>query len=233
MIERTADTIVVHRLVLLVICVFLSACTATPTTRAPSGAGALDELAFTIEYVDRNNKIVPAKFQPQDVVLVFPYIPGDIFGSPDSKPVFIAPVSIEARVAVNLDRLDSVLAPLAATVTDAARASGLALAPADARFARMGTFPHEAETFAPVGGGGFLDPVTRDTMILVYFDRPCTITGDRVAGGDTFSHAIRVPAAGLHWIRVVDEGAGRYTLRNDRAIPEVVFSITLYNLKAL
>ena len=66
---------------LAVVLVFLAGCAATPPSLNLAGDRPVRELSLTIEYVDTNHDPVAPEYHPDNVVLVFPHIPGEILYS--------------------------------------------------------------------------------------------------------------------------------------------------------
>ncbi len=223
---------------LLFTAVYLAGCTSTTgvqfshehSPEPSSEQAALSELSISVEYFDDSNHKISPKYQPKRVVLSFPHIPGQIFGSPTEKSVFVTPVEVGDRTVVSLDDAQRLLESQALTLKDVAMTKGLSVRPKDTKFSRVGTFPHDAYTSELIGGGGFIDPASRNNLILMYFDRPSRITGDVVMDGKSTGHAIDIPAAGFHWIEVKHTGRKQHTLIRRAPLREVVFSIYLNEL---
>ena len=218
---------------LAVIFIFLAGCSTIPPTADLSDDRPVRELSLTIEYVDTNNDPVAPEYHPDNVVLVFPHIPGEIFGSPSGDPILITPVSVGDRVVLDLAKAKQALAGELAPLKPGPNTEGLAITPADVQFTRVGTFPHHARTFENIGGGSFTDPVSRKSMILMYFDRPCTLTGAVAADGSVFHHAINIPQPGFHWIGFDKPRKNEYRLTRVAPVPGIVFSITLFHLQRI
>ena len=84
-----------------------------------------------------------------------------------------------------------------------------------------------------IGGGSFTDPASRASMILMYFDRPCTLTGAVTADGSVFHHAIDIPARGFHWLHYDEPQQNTYRITRGAPLPDIVFSITLFHLQRI
>lgn len=222
-----------YRIALIMISVCLAACSGLPKTAGPAGGDPLKQMTLSVEYLDENGARVSPEFQPKSLLLEFPYIPGQVFGSTSDEPVFIVPVSVGSTVTVKLVAEEAGLKEVAAPLRPGADTRGLTVTPENARFARMGTFPHDARNYAMIGGGGFLDPATRDALILMYFDRACTLSGVIALDSGEARHSIDVPGAGFYWIRAVKLDNNDFVLSRAESRENAIFSITLYQLQSI
>lgn len=60
---------------------------------------------------------------------------------------------------------------------------------------------------------GFVDNDTGYGIFLVYFDRPCEITGRLVIDDEIYDHNIKINAAGTYWISAFKINENTYTLK--------------------
>ena len=218
---------------LTVIIIFLTGCSTIPQSPGPSEKSSLREISLAVQYVDSDNDPVQPEYHPENVVLVFPHIPGEIFGSPSGDPILITPVSVGDSVTLDLAKAEQALAGELSALKPGPNTDGLVISPANAQFTRIGTFPYNARTFEDIGGGGFTDPASRKLMVLMYFDRPCTLTGEITAEGSVFRHAIDIPDRGFHWIQYDKPLKNEFVLTRGAPVSDIVFSITLYHLKRI
>lgn len=219
------------RLAGLLLVLLLSGC--AMTGGVPDAERGLTELRAGVEYTDDDNQAIDARFQPGRLALVFPYIPGQIFGSPGSELLFTALLTPQASLQLDLTRALSALDRGAITLQAGENTAGMSIRPAGTRLARIGTFPFDARTREPLGEGGFIDARTREHMILMYFDRPCALSGTLEVDGESYLHDITIPAAGFHFLRVRQLDQLRYRLERADATASVVFSIHLLNLQSI
>ena len=137
--------------------------------------------------------------------LVFPYIAGDFYGSPNTGN-FVAPVS-HAAGAFTLDlnrtqrELQSELGP-----TDFSL-HFLQIVPHDARLARLTPVALQLNGIEPVGPVEWLDAGTHTPLMLVYIDRPARIAGSFTRGGETVRYDVRTLQPDYVWIGPVKVGA--------------------------
>jgi len=130
--------------------------------------------------------------------LLFPYIAGDIYGSPTTGDFFNSPLDADYRFEINLNRTHkSLLASLEPTEFSL---SYLHIEPAEARVARLAPTILQADGIEQVGRADWLDPDSGRSLLLLYLDRPATISGRAVAHGRPLRYAIRVAAPGYVWV---------------------------------
>ena len=126
--------------------------------------------------------------------LFFPYIAGDIYGSPTTGDFLNPTLGPDYRFEIDLNRSHAAL--LASLQPTEFSVSYLKIEPADARVARLAPMVLQADGIEPVGRTDWVDGDSRRTVMLLYLDRPATISGESPAV--TFS--IRSAAAGYVWV---------------------------------
>ena len=136
--------------------------------------------------------------------LVFPYIAGDLYGSPNTGS-FVAPVS-ESPDGFTLDlnrtqrALDTELGPADFSLRS------LHIVPADARFARLTPVALQRNGIEPIGSVEWRDAQSRRPLMLVYIDRPAQIEGAFTRGGETIRYDIRSGNSGYVWVGAKQAG---------------------------
>ncbi len=136
--------------------------------------------------------------------LTFPYIVGDLYGSPNTGD-FVAPVRrTSGGFTLDLNRtqeaLQSELGP-----TDF-ELRFMRITPRDARLARLTPVALQRDGIEPVGTMDWVDAPSHRSLILVYVDRPARIEGSVTRGGNTFRYDIRAARAGYIWIGAIKAG---------------------------
>jgi hypothetical protein len=130
--------------------------------------------------------------------LVFPYIAGDLYGSPTTGD-FIQPVlGADYRFRVDLNRTHGAL--LASLEPTNFSVSYLHIEPKDARVARLAPQMLQADGIEQLGRVDWLDPDSRRELLLLYLDRPATISGRTMARGRPLRYAIQAHVAGYVWV---------------------------------
>jgi hypothetical protein len=139
-----------------------------------------------------------APLPPAQFRLFFPYIAGDIYGSPTTGDFINPAVGADYRFQIDLNRSHSAL--LASLEPTQLSLSQLHIEPAGARIARLAPMVLQADGIEPVGLTNWVDGDSRRTLLLLYFDRPATISG-RVSGdGRPIRYSIHAAAAGYVWV---------------------------------
>ncbi|MFL6606086.1 MAG: hypothetical protein ACJ8R9_32825 [Steroidobacteraceae bacterium] len=130
--------------------------------------------------------------------LLFPYIAGDIYGSPTTGDFFDARVGADYRFEINLNRTHgSLLASLEPTQLSQ---SYLHIEPAAARVARLAPMIMESDGIEQLGRTDWFDPDSGRPLLLLYLDRPATISGHTIIRGRPLRYAIHVAAPGYVWV---------------------------------
>lgn len=189
-------------LIVVLAVALLAACATRPQGEEPSVAASLTVVNARVQYLGPDRSVLPGSHFPKDVVIILPYLSGAIFGNPRSKPIFQKRLTGELEFSLVLSDALAEMQAGAATLTREWASRGLSVTPEDTRLARIGTFAFNARTREELGYGGFIDTTTLDNLILVYVDRACEISGSFKLGEESYRHAIRLPAAGFHWLRV-------------------------------
>ena len=141
--------------------------------------------------------------------LIFPYIVGDLYGSPNTG-AFVVPVSLTSSgFTLDLNRtqkaLESELEP-----TDF-EFRIMRITPREARVARLTPVAMQRGGIEPVGAVGWLDARTGGPLMLVYVDRPARIAGTDTRDGNTIRYDIQVTGPGYVWVGAIRTG-GHETL---------------------
>ncbi|MFO7277445.1 MAG: hypothetical protein DIU56_010455 [Pseudomonadota bacterium] len=138
--------------------------------------------------------------------LWFPYVSGDLYGS-SNVPDYARPeLAEDYSFTLDLNRghpgLLRSLEPTAFTYRQ------LSITPAEARFARLTPQILEADGIEQIGTVEWLDARTREPLMLIYFDRPATITGALGSPPQEFRYDIRATEPGYVWVRRQSNEAG-------------------------
>jgi hypothetical protein len=130
--------------------------------------------------------------------LLFPYIAGDLYGAPTTGDFINARIGADSHLEINLNRTRaSLLASLEPTEFSL---SYLHIEPAQARVARLAPMILQADGIEPVGRVDWFDPDSGRRLLLLYLDRPATISGRWVVRGRSLRYAIQVAAPGYVWV---------------------------------
>jgi len=129
--------------------------------------------------------------------LWFPFVSGDLYGAPTIAAFSHPVVDADYRFEIDLNEGHEDLV----TALERTRFSGswMSIAPAEARVARLSPLVLEADGIESLGVAEWVDEAQRRLM-LVYFDRPASITGSVRARGHTLRFDVHAPGAGYVWI---------------------------------
>lgn len=176
----------------------------------------LSHIEGVVEFVNSQRAQINLnnEYQPKDIVLVFPYISGGIFGSPTSEPLFVKRIDATLHFALELNDKSEAIEKGSRPLSNKWKELGLMVKPASTRIARLGTFPYSWETKKTLGGGGFIAPESRNYLILLYVDRACEISGQFQLDGDSYSHELKLPSRGFHWIEREEKSSSHYHFHN-------------------
>jgi hypothetical protein len=130
--------------------------------------------------------------------LFFPYIAGDLYGSPTTGDFINPSVGADYRFEIDLNRSHAAL--LASLEPTQFSLSQLHIEPAGARVARLAPMVLQADGIEPIGLTNWVDGDSRRTLLLLYFDRPATISGRLSGGSRPIRYSIHAAAAGYVWV---------------------------------
>jgi hypothetical protein len=186
-----------------------------------------------VEYVDTDNRHLEKEQFPKDVVLAFPYIAGGIFGRADSEPLFVERVTEELGFSLELADKQSIIENASRPLMGKWLELGLNITPAETRLSRIGTFSFNGITDKHIGGGGFINSLSRNSVILIYVDRACEIKGEIKVGKKLYIHQIELPAKGYFWIEIEKTSEATSILSAHPNNGDVHFSIKIFDLLAV
>jgi hypothetical protein len=144
----------------------------------------------------------------------FPLIAGSIMGNPNTGDILLERGRVGSYLRLDVERLRNAAARFATPAQPFALDAGLVIQPREARFARFGTFVTKVHSDQDVWYGSFIETETRISLVLLYFDEPCRISGVFRVGGIEAKHSISISSSGLHWIQVKEIAPNRYELEN-------------------
>jgi hypothetical protein len=182
----------------LILAVALLACTRAPPDRPE---WVIDtQLAFLSDDLSSTRAPLPLN----QFRLMFPYIAGDLYGSPTTGDFIHPTLGTDYRFRIDLNRTHPAL--LASLEPTNFSVSYLHVEPADARVARLAPLILQSDGIEQVGRLDWFDPDSRRALLLLYLDRPAAITGSTVSRGRPLRYAIRAPAAGYVWVGLESKG---------------------------
>ncbi len=215
---------------LLALAILMNGC-ATATRHADAGLGSI---TIPVQFVDANGDAGSEKDRPANGIAWFGAIPGAFFGT--VRPPFEPnPIGTRRAFAVNLDELQAVYGRTSATMTADAVAHGFKIIPAETRFSRVATsFSYEGSRRSGLQIR-FVDSDSKNTLELVFFDRPCRLTGTIRSPGDTAIQQmvdVTIDKAGLSWLELSRNSADEHDVfRRAPDSPHPIFVVGPTQLK--
>jgi hypothetical protein len=138
--------------------------------------------------------------------LSFPYIAGDLYGSPTTGDFLDPPLGADYGFEIDLNRSHEPL--LASLEPTQFSLSYLRIEPADARVARLAPLAMQADGIEQVGRTDWVDSDSKRPLLLLFLDRAANITGQTVARGRTLRYDIRAGSAGYVWVAEQTDAQG-------------------------
>ena len=130
--------------------------------------------------------------------LFFPYIAGDIYGSPTTGDFINPTLDADYHFAIDLNRSHQAL--LASLEPTEFSLSYLRIEPAGARVARLAPMVLQADGIEPLGHTDWVDADSKRALLLLYLDRAATISGRGSSGAKPLRYSIHTAAAGYVWV---------------------------------
>jgi hypothetical protein len=154
--------------------------------------------------------------------LWFPYVSGDLHGSPTTGDIHEPTVRPDLTVEIDLNRShDGLLKSLEKTQFSV---SWLQIAPAEARIARLSPLVMEADGIEQVATADFIDADSRQRLMLLYIDRPARITGSNAAA--TVRYDVQALEAGYVWVAQPARGEAQAVFRSVDRPQNVLLAVT-------
>lgn len=205
------------RKILAILVFFLASGCATTTQTVPDKSLTLN-LAYA--YYSQGLNRLDGHIEP-DLNLMFPSIPGEIFGSPSSNIIYSVSPS-------NDNKFTLILPADAENHSSKLKEKSLTMQPSDTKITRLGTFNYLPKYRNGIGGGGFKNIVNDNFLILVYFSKAASVTGKLLSGTKSYTHNIVVDKAGWHWIEINEYKSNSFELTTYKGkLSDIEFSIFL------
>ena len=190
---------------------------ATAAVRADI-ADAPDSVSLTVRYVAEDLTPIEAAHFPQRIRFNIRPIPGGIHGVPLGVNFLDVEANIGETIELDLADFAERAAPIALQMQRTGSFRTAKIVPEDVKVVRLGTLTASAEgaqinASTGIAAGEDL-PMT---LVLVWFDRAASITGNGVSGDKSFEFEISAPGAGFRWIQYEEVEPDRYRI-SDRSI---------------
>jgi len=169
------------------------------------------------KFIDVKGDPVSTNNRPSGSSLTLGIIAGAIGGNP-SQTLQVVRIAKLSSIEIDLDSFEAAVIKQAVPMTALFATSGLGIDPVATRFARVSTLLTYSGAHSGDLSVGFVDPDSKKSLTLVYFDRPCRLTGTiSIAnkGGEelTTVYDVTVEKPGLTWLVRTPQGPGAFVMR--------------------
>jgi hypothetical protein len=171
-----------------------------------------NSLLVEAKFIDVNGNPVSVDNRPTDSSLTLGVIAGAIAGKP-SRTLQVIPIGKLSTIEINLGSFEAAISKQAVAMTAHFADSGLRIDPVDSRFARASTMLRFRGSLPGNLFVGFVDPDSKYSLTLVYFDRPCRVTGVTTSEKLTLTYEVIVEKPGLNWLVRTPRAPGEFVLR--------------------
>lgn len=167
--------------------------------------------------------VVPERYsgqigRHQELYLELGLIEGQLYGSPISEPRWYFGLASLSAPSIDLNVLGGAVAPYAKRFNASEVYGSFDVTPADARMVRLSTVGVDNKRQRYLSGK--LQLPDGDTLLLVYFDRPCEISGEVDFGEPgIYRHDIKIEHSGLYRLRIAAQDGYRLVTADDSVSP--------------
>ena len=177
--------------------------------------------SFEATFIVSDSPNIDVPMHVDDISPTFQFIPGEIFGSPIEDVVLPISKGDNSMLSAPLADWQELASAASAPLSERFLELGLRAEPVNTKLTRMATYAYDEVHDAEIGG--YLDELGKDhLLILIYVDRPCTITGEITFRGQKYDHKIELSRPGFHYLSADQEGSIRETIVSGK----VLFVIT-------
>ena len=179
----------------------IAGCSSAPQPVGDLGRGSL---ILPVRLVDSDLQQVPIP-DPIRGYALLGSIPGTIFGDPRA-PFGSVTINTDHSLSIDLSRLQEV-GKHATRINAEGIGFGWKIHPGGTRFSRVSTTFNSAGSALDVKKVGFFDLEGNEVLLLVFFDRPCRLTGtiNIPPGQGDFMHYlydVTIDRAGFNWLAI-------------------------------
>ena len=162
----------------------------------------IEELNFSVSYFNKEIEKLDDTLIPEDIKLIFPIIPGNLFGFVSAENLFELEYNENDEYTLELTTdVFSVETGPSVTSQDALD-NGFKTIPENTMFGRLGTFAVTVDDEPIASNGyGFYDNKYKHTFLIAYFDQKSNISTQYTTDGFNIKIDINVPEAGYYAIK--------------------------------
>lgn len=163
----------------------------------------IDHVAFDVVFVQADGMKLPMDSDfLEHVVFNLPIISGGVFGTPDANQerfLLFPDANNQIQIDLNLERkkFRKAAKPLREQYTS----RGVVAKPSNTKIARFGTFAYDLQDTGQIVGTSLGIKNSSEILMLVYFSKKSTVTGQLILGEETYNHNITIPKKGFYWLR--------------------------------
>jgi hypothetical protein len=192
---------------------FLAAlATGCSTARPPPNLKA-DSILVEARFINIKGDPISVDNRPTDSSLALGVIAGAIGGTP-SQTLQVVRIAKMSTIEIDAGAFNAAIIKQAATMSTHFSDSGLRIEPVDTRFARASTLLNYSGVLHGDLSVGFVDPDSKNSLTLVYFDRPCRLTGVITTGNEKLplKYDVTVDKPGLNWLVRIPADRGGFVM---------------------
>jgi hypothetical protein len=204
------------KIAIIVISMLLQACT---TMKYDRGNSLEISIEMTYGFYSYDSMRLENHNPEGGLMLIFPTVPGAIFGNATGDVLHVARITHDYTFNLSLpSHLDN--------IAKTPNIAGFNVVPANTKLLRLGTFHTLPSHRNEIGGGGFINTQTGESLILVYFSNPAKVRGTVISGSEQFTHNITISKPGWSWIKATKLSANNYLLTEfDGSVGDIDFMV--------
>lgn len=151
-----------------------------------------------VAFTEDDLKTPRTPLRSSEFQLAFSLIGGDFFGAPTTEDFVRPRVSEDLKLSVDFNDYRS---QIEQAITTGSVAEGrVRVDPSTTRFGRVATFTMDPSLRRRAGYTAWADDGDARGLMLVYFDRPCTVVGSFTEEGHTYRYNVVIRRAGFAWL---------------------------------
>lgn len=136
------------------------------------------------------------------VYLELSVVPGAIYGTQSRSPIWYIDLSTLLNPVIDVKQIESEIIQYAVASNSSVSSRKLLITPSETKLVRLGTAGFVVNNEKGLLGA-FLNPSKKPVM-LVYFDRACSVDGDITwDDGEIYTHNFEIPEAGLYELELI------------------------------
>lgn len=203
---------------IIILSIFIFGCASIPDAQQPTPE---PQQPINVALKAQITEAIKGKINKREAIyLELGVIPGALYGKPIDEPFWYIDMNEDSAPSLDFARFPRELNNYAENWKDIEANNGLIMTPSNTKIMRLSTFGFDVENKKYLAGG--LQDEKGNFIILVYFNKPCTITGIKDFGASgVFNHNITIDSAGLYKLAARQEN-GQYTFVVERSLESII-----------